>query len=88
MQFNRKYYLMLVILSLLAVLIVQGDSDLFHSIQGKKSQYTETANRKITPDEAQIILESEVPQEVCINEDIFIEESKNWIINKESILGY
>lgn len=87
MQINRKNNLMIIFFSILIALAIQGDLSLVplnHNIESG------TSNKVIIMDnEAVTELNSKyLNTHTDINEDSVLAESKVWIINKETILGY
>ena len=88
MQFNRKYYTMFILLTITIILAFQGDAGLMNV-----KNYTPLNNRDDVNRITVITTASEI-NTIDYNtteqktEDINLTESKSWIIDKESILGY
>jgi hypothetical protein len=89
MQFNRKYYLMLLLLSILIILSSQGDSDLF-SIRryNKLNSTTVTTNTAYNLVPSSEFITNEISEATQKTEDMLITESKLWVIDKNFVLGY
>ena len=89
MQFNRKYYLMLLLLSILIILSSQGDSDLF-SIRryNKLNSTTVTTNTAYNLVPSSEFITNKISEATQKTEDMLITESKLWVIDKNFVLGY
>lgn len=88
MQVNRKYYLMILLITIILSFAIKGDSGLTNMVNECRSNKS-TANKN----EVLITPIAEVHKDDYAGGDSeaadgFITDSKFWIINKETILGY
>lgn len=87
MQVNRKYYLMILLVTIILSLALQGDSVQTNLNEISPNIALETKNEAYSSSIANIQM-NEYNSEKPKSEDTFIAEGKYWIINKETILGY
>lgn len=86
MQVNRKYNVMIILFSILMALAIRSDSS---SVTLKHNIESGTSNKVIIMDNESVTeLNSKYGNTYTDNEDSVLAESKIWIINKETILGY
>ena len=88
MQVNRKYNSMILLITIMLSLALQGDSGLTNLADLSCSNKSIDIKTEINSNSIAEINNNDFAGDESGTEDTFISDSKFWIINKETILGY